>query len=75
MKKYIKDNKLLILFILVLISFCLFSMIFVTYENDYFWHIKAGEYMVKHHTILTDFISYLVIYIYIFILLFVFLFY
>ena len=53
MKKYIKDNKLLILFILVLISFCLFSMIFVIYENDYFWHIKAGEYMVKHHTILT----------------------
>lgn len=53
MKKFIKDNKLLILFILVLISFCLFSMIFVIYENDYFWHIKVGEYMVRHHTILT----------------------
>lgn len=53
MKKFIKDNKLSILFVLVLINFCLFSMIFVTYEGDYFWHIKAGEYMVKHHVILT----------------------
>lgn len=53
MKKFIKDNKLSILFVLVLTSFCLFSMIFVTYEGDYFWHIKAGEYMVKHHVILT----------------------
>ena len=49
----LKKNKYIILFSLVLISLCLFSMRFVFYECDYFWHIKAGEYMVNNNTILT----------------------
>lgn len=53
MKEILKRNKFVILFILVLIALCLFSMLFVRYECDYFWHIKAGEYMVKNDLILT----------------------
>ena len=53
MKNKIKKNKYIILFILVLLSLSIFSMVFVGYECDYFWHIKAGEYMVKNNTILT----------------------
>ena len=44
MMEKLKKNKYIILFSLVLISLCLFSMRFVFYECDYFWHIKAGEY-------------------------------
>ena len=53
MKNKIKKNKYIILFVLVLLSLSIFSMVFVGYECDYFWHIKAGEYMVKNNTILT----------------------
>lgn len=53
MLKELKENKFTILFILILLSLCLFSMVFVVYEYDYFWHIKSGEYMVKNNTILT----------------------
>ncbi len=49
----IKKNKYIILFSLVLISLSLFAMRFVFYECDYYWHIKAGEYMVNNNTILT----------------------
>lgn len=53
-KEFIKKNKITILFILMLVGITLLMMIFrAEYDTDYFWHIKAGKYMVTHHTILT----------------------
>lgn len=51
-KKLIKDNKNSFLFIIFLISFCLFLGLLSVKESDYFWHLKAGEYMVKNKLIL-----------------------
>ena len=48
------DKKIFnILFIVLCIAFSLFLMIFIKIDSDYLWHVKAGEYMVKNHTILT----------------------
>lgn len=52
-----KKNKLFILFILLFISICLFLLIFYGIEPDYFWHIKAGEYMFKNGVLTHDVFS------------------
>lgn len=52
-KNYIKKNKLIFSFSFFLFSFALFLMLFLRMDIDYFWHYKAGEYMVSHSTILT----------------------
>lgn len=51
-----KNKKLIIwLFILAVISLLLLTF---RYGNDYYWHLKAGEYMVENHMILkTDIFS------------------
>ncbi len=51
-KSYIKNHKLLFSFFFFLLSFCLFLMFFLRVDIDYFWHFKAGEYMVENTTIL-----------------------
>ena len=53
MVEIFKKNKLLILFLVLIFCFSLFSLVFFTFEPDYFWHIKAGEVMSKTSKILT----------------------
>ena len=52
-KKYLKDNSICISFIFVIVCFFTFMCLFCAKEFDYFWHIKAGEYMVNKNMILT----------------------
>lgn len=52
-KKFIKDNSILLAFVFAIVCFSLFMCLFSAKEFDYFWHIKAGEYMVKNGVILT----------------------
>ena len=49
----LKKNKLFILYFVLILCFSLFSLVFFVYDSDYFWHIKAGEVMVKNSKILT----------------------
>lgn len=53
-KLFIKKHKLVISFLFFLFSLSLFLMLFLRMDIDYFWHYKAGEYMVQHSTILTQ---------------------
>lgn len=51
-----RKKEIMILSLILAISFLL--MLTFRYGNDYFWHLKAGEYMVTHHMILkTDVFS------------------
>lgn len=60
-KNNIGNNKILILYILLLLFFSLFLVSFINKEFDYFWHIKAGEFMVNNKTILkSDIFSWIV---------------
>lgn len=52
-KNYIKQHKLEISFLFFFFSFVLFLMFFLQTGLDYFWHYKAGEYMITNSTILT----------------------
>ena len=51
-KEFFKRNKFVIAFVFLLISVCLVMMLRFVRESDYFWHIKAGEYMLSNSTIL-----------------------
>ena len=53
-KNYFSKNKLLLSFLILLFFFSLFMTSFCISDNDYFWHIKAGKYMVEHSTILRN---------------------
>lgn len=52
-KEFIYLKRISICLMLFIISFCLLLLLFFAKDPDYYWHIKAGEYMVKNHTILT----------------------
>ena len=52
-KTFIHKNKLLFSFLIFLFCFALFLMVFLRIDIDYFWHYKAGEFMVSHGEILT----------------------
>lgn len=45
-----RKKEIMILSFLSAISFLL--LLTFRYGNDFYWHLKAGEYMVDHHTIL-----------------------
>ena len=47
-KAFIHKNKLLFSFLIFLFCFALFLMLFLRIDIDYFWHYKAGEFMVSH---------------------------
>lgn len=60
-RKFFQQYKLVIVLSLLIISFSLLAMLFINMEPDYYWHLKAGEYMVKHQEILThDIFSWIV---------------
>lgn len=52
-RNFVKKNKYTISFAFLLFCLSLFMMFLFEIESDYFWHIKAGEYMFKNGTILT----------------------
>ena len=54
---YVKKNKLYLVFLLFAICMSIFLMCFVRRESDYFWHIKAGEYMFNNGVIKKDVFS------------------
>lgn len=56
MKKIINNKKFLL--ISLFICFSLFLCTFIFKESDYFWHIKAGEYMTNHGVLTKDIFSY-----------------
>lgn len=50
------------IFLLLILSFSMICTMYIVVDNDYFWHITAGKYMVSHHTILTkDIFSWVVV--------------
>lgn len=51
-KKFISKHKYSLAIVFLLVAFSLFMSLLFTKESDYFWHIKAGEYMLKNWTIL-----------------------
>ena len=55
-----KNNKLFISMIIFIISFSFLLLLFFKVDPDYFWHVKAGEYMVKNGIIHTDVFSWFV---------------
>lgn len=55
MKKIINNKKILL--ISFFICFSLFLCTFITKESDYFWHIKAGDYMFNNGIITNDIFS------------------
>ena len=52
-KQFFLNYKFIFSFSIFLFCFTLFLMLFLRMDIDYFWHFKAGEYMVRHSTILT----------------------
>lgn len=50
---FLRQHKLVIVLSLLIISFSFFFMLFINMEPDYYWHLKAGEYMADHQKILT----------------------
>ena len=55
--KKIKEEKLFWTFLVLSISIACALLICYLIENDYFWHIKAGEYMVQNHILKHDVFS------------------
>lgn len=55
-----KEKKIIISFSILIIFYCLFLLNFFHIETDYFWHIKAGEYMFKHGPLHNDIFSWYV---------------
>ena len=52
-----KKNKTKLLVLLLFIAMVLFLMIFFKLEPDYFWHVKAGEYMFNNGVLTHDVFS------------------
>lgn len=56
-RKFIKENLILILIAFLLFSITLTLAASICFETDFFWHIKAGEYMSKHGILTKDVFS------------------
>lgn len=56
-KKFIKNNSTLLLLSLFVLVFSFAIASSVKIDNDFFWHIKAGEYMSKHGVLTKDVFS------------------
>lgn len=53
-KKWLKEHKYVLGFSFLLICFSLFMAMLFHKDSDYFWHVKAGEYMFNNSKILTN---------------------
>ena len=56
-KKFIKENSMTLLIAFLVFSFVLTLAVSVCIDTDFFWHIKAGEYMSKHGVLTSDVFS------------------
>ena len=56
-KKFIKDNKTIIMIGFLVLSLVLTLVVSLHIDTDFFWHIKAGEYMSKHGVLTKDVFS------------------
>ena len=54
------NRKLFIIFTIFVISMSLFLLNFMRIDSDYFWHIKAGEYMFNNKVLTHDIFSWYV---------------
>lgn len=59
-KDFFKRNKTIFSIVLFLIGISLFLTLMIRTDPDYFWHIKAGEYMFKHGILHHDIFSWIV---------------
>lgn len=57
MKRIVKKNFTIILFGILVFAFTLALASCVKIDTDFLWHIKAGEYMMKHGILNTDVFS------------------
>lgn len=57
MKKSKKRNKIFLGLIILIICLSLFELMFFRVDPDYFWHFKAGKYMVEHGFLREDVFS------------------
>ena len=58
-KDHIFRHKYVISFFLLSLSFSFFLLLTMSIESDYFWHIKAGEYMFKNGLLKKDVFSWI----------------
>ena len=59
-KEFIKKHSLFLCFTFFILCFSLFLTHFFMLESDYFWHIKAGEFMFNHGVLRKDVFSWYV---------------
>lgn len=57
MKRWIKENKLLLSLIFLSVAFSFFMVIFFAIDSDYLWHIKAGEHIFHNGILKSDIFS------------------
>lgn len=55
-----KNKKINTAFLFLIFSIAIALLLFMRSESDYFWHIKAGEYMVKNGLLRKDVFSWIV---------------
>ena len=60
MKNKNKNKKLELAFLFLIFCLTLAMLLFMRRESDYFWHIKAGEYMFKNGILKKDIFSWFV---------------
>ena len=56
-KSFFSNNKLSIALVVLSLSIAFFLLIFVRIESDYFWHIKAGNFMFDNGILRNDVFS------------------
>lgn len=56
-RKFIKENKLVLCIIFLILGLALFLTLGMSFDPDYFWHIKAGEVMAKYGPLKRDIFS------------------
>ena len=55
-----KNRKLFILFMVFSFSMAFFLLNFMRVESDYYWHVKAGDYMFHNGILKNDVFSWIV---------------
>ena len=56
-KEFIKKHRYVLGFCFLLVGLSFFMMLLFQKESDYFWHVKAGEYMLENGILTKDIFS------------------
>ena len=59
-KNFVRKHKITLSFIFLFFSISLFLLLFLISDSDYYWHIKAGEYMFNNGLLREDVFSWYV---------------